>query len=804
MKRLAALAAGCALICAQPSIAAPFTVDHLLALEQLGPVTVDPSQRWAVIQTFGAWDTAPRFDLDDFSRYGVGKVRVFDLRAGAEQRLELPAGAGYVAGPVSPDGRRMALCRLVGRDWELGVVDLASGTPIWLGVTPELAVWGRTIVWRNDATLLAAVRDPTAPANGLASAWRAHERLTEQWAASARGEPAFTQLGSGRYRSLRAKPKPGAVLAFDLSGKAPVARPQTLARGEILDLELAPGARHAAVIVAGEDLQPLDAAASTNGTASRRRRLLLIDLATGASHEPCPDCDLISRFLAWSPDGRALLIFARDTPGAWESGAYRLVEASDGKVETLKPQEPVAFDTAGDNAPVARGGWLDGAPILRLRAAPGARADLYQLRGGRAVNLTAALPQAPSVEAASAHEWLLTAGGQVWSLKASGLRPTGRASAALVRLTPAPEGERAAFAPPTIGEMGLRRGDEKASALSSWPGRPLASPPTSTVLAAAAPRRRAALAIAKDEHGTQNVLLLKPDGAEQRLVQVNTALQAVDFVSPTTVAHQGVDGESLTSWLYLPRGTAAKRPAPVVILPYPGESLPRPPASQAPPAARLVTNAQILAARGYAVLIPSLPYRQDREPMDGLADQMLAALDAAAVHHPIAADRAAIWGHSYGGYAAVAAATQTARFKAIIASAATTNLVSAYGRLGPAANVAPELGNWIVASTGWLETGQARMGVPPWRDPERYLRNSPLMFADRITAPVLMLYGDDDKDLSQPQGLFAALYRQNRDAVLVTYRGEGHVVSSPGNVRDQYDRIFSWLGETIGPGVAPP
>ena len=66
--------------------------------------------------------------------------------------------------------------------------------------------------------------------------------------------------------------------------------------------------------------------------------------------------------------------------------------------------------------------------------------------------------------------------------------------------------------------------------------------------------------------------------------------------------------------------------------------------------------------------------------------------------------------------------------------------------------------------------------------------------------PVLLIHGDLDKDLSQPQGLFAALYRQNKDAVLVTYRGEGHIIQGPANVRDEYDRVFGFLDRHLRPG----
>ena len=80
-------------------------------------------------------------------------------------------------------------------------------------------------------------------------------------------------------------------------------------------------------------------------------------------------------------------------------------------------------------------------------------------------------------------------------------------------------------------------------------------------------------------------------------------------------------------------------------------------------------------------------------------------------------------------------------------------------------------GQW---SAGWTETLQGGMGGPPWADPARYIRNSPLMAAGRITTPLLLI--DGDQDIGQPtqSGLmFSALYRQNKDALLATYWGRG-------------------------------
>jgi dipeptidyl aminopeptidase/acylaminoacyl peptidase len=81
----------------------------------------------------------------------------------------------------------------------------------------------------------------------------------------------------------------------------------------------------------------------------------------------------------------------------------------------------------------------------------------------------------------------------------------------------------------------------------------------------------------------------------------------------------------------------------------------------------------------------------------------------------------------------------------------------------------------------------------------RYASNSPVLLADRIQAPVLLIQGDQDPiPLSQGEEMFSALYRQGKDAEEVTYWGEGHIISSPGNVRDLYARAFGFLATRFG------
>jgi len=162
--------------------------------------------------------------------------------------------------------------------------------------------------------------------------------------------------------------------------------------------------------------------------------------------------------------------------------------------------------------------------------------------------------------------------------------------------------------------------------------------------------------------------------------------------------------------------------------------------------------------------------------------------------------RLAILGHSYGGYTTMAAITQTSRFRAAVALSGISNMMTNWEYQPAVQRPVPEEGlrfNW---STGYTESSQGGMGVPPWTDPARYVRNSPVFFADRVTTPLLLMHGDQDVvQLAGSEAMFSALFRQSKDAELVTYWGEGHGIMSPGNVRDMYGRIFDFLDARLRP-----
>jgi len=775
----------------------PYSVDDLLALESLGPAAIAPDGRWAVLQTYDRWDAQARFDLDSWGRLGLGRVTRIDLVQGdALPRPAFPqaAGVGYTAGPLSPSGQRLAVLRLQGRALELGVATLETGAITWLGVSPPLDVWGRTVAWRTEDELIAIDQAPDTPGSGLGLGWLVQDRTTRAWAQAAAGRYSGVVLGSGAYRDARPQASPSALLRIDLRDGAVT----VLARGAFVDLEIAPRGGHVAALAEAEDLIP-DPGPLSTGTPFRRRALTLVDLTTLETRAPCPACDLDARLLAWSASGQSLLVHDRGLAGVRPAAYWRIPARGAAEALDTPGLRPVLSATA-DHGLAASGTWLGETPLIPAQPLSGpSRTSWWRLErdgpralppctaGGemRLVGVSGPSPLMACGEAvfAVSPDGALTpiATGRVQRLTGRTVRLAAapRPAQDLAVITPGPAGRRLA---PLLGGGAVTLGADEVPLALSVQGQ-------------------AAVTQTTDDQGVQSVWLVRAGQARRRLLTLNSGLAGVTVSRPAPIRHVGPDGQALTSWLYPPTGPLppSHRAPPLVVIPYPGETHARPPAGQAPGSLRFSANAQVIAARGYAVLVPSLPYPAQGEPMDGLADQILQVVDAAAAQAAIDPQRVAIWGHSYGGYTALAAATQSRRFSAIIASASASNLLSYYGRIGPLAAAAPEVGLPIAPSAGWFETGQGRMGAPPWVDPQRYLRNSPIVRADRITAPVLLIHGDLDKDLSQPQGLFAALYRQNKDAVLVTYRGEGHIVQGPANVRDEYDRVFDFLDRHLRP-----
>lgn len=790
-RRAAAIALACLVAAAPPALATtrPYAVEDLLELRTLGPAMIDPSQRWLVVGTTAPWSQAPRYDLDWATFEALGELTVVDLEAPGSPRPLLPTepGVGYIAGPFSPSGAKMVVFRLRGHSREIGVVVVATGAVRWLGLEVEPAPWGRSVQWRDDESVVAIVRPPGAASRGIGYGWQVQARLEALWARAARGEAAVTALGAGRYATINPRLQGERLVAVAVSTGA--VRP--LVEGEIVDLEIAPGGRTAAIVVEGEPIAVTATDTVTPSTSWRRRRLRLVDLASGDVRDPFARADLLPTSLVWSPSGRRLLAFARADGADWASGSLREI-AVDGAVKDLAGSGVAPkLTTARDGQVSVRAGFV------------GERAAIFGAPTGGGTDVTEAwrgLDGLPLPVSRSVRLEVSDRDGAVFSGPEGVVRL--KASGGLQRLA-LPGSRLQRPAEPSVGVRPLVTpilGGQFCCALVSATdlrvgGKTFALKPDETVLAYA-PTKGMVVVEQRASSGVSTVAL-RTSAGDRLLLTLNPALAQVDRPVIQAIGHRGPQGETLTSWLFRPADAPPDKRLPVIIVPYLGSIYPAPPAMTQPQHPQFSASIQAMVGQGYAVIAPSLPLSAQSEPGASLAQSMLDIVDKAAATGGVDPNRVAIWGQSFGGYAALLAGVQSERFSAVIASAPVSDLASFWAAVPPQVSLIAEPGLPVGALAGWAETGQGRMLGPPWQDPERWRRNSPLWSAQRVKAPVLLIQGDIDADPTQSAMMFQALARQNKDVLWLTYHGEGHVVIGPGNLRDLYSRAFAFLADSF-------
>lgn len=799
---LAALAATLALVPASV-FAHPFTLNDYFGLEAVGQVAISPDERRLVFERQGPIRSAPSFEHDYFNRMLRSELFLAETPSGEVRRL-LPAaeGAGHLIGSWSPEGSRLLVYRLQGRRFSAGVVDPERGEAVWLDGTPELAGWGRAAAWLGEGGLLLLQR-PDGDPPFLLSAWEAGDRLTRQWASTAEGrEPSRTRIGSGAFQDLTPAPAALQLVRFDLK----TGRSASLAEGAFYDMEASPDGRFVALAAFGETLPVDPAVPFLQGQYPQRRVLTIVDLQTGDTWSPDPDADLAPGLLAWSPAGGRLLVWTRRTGEDWSDARLEVIDPSARTRQGLDLGDwrPTVIQSPL-RTPMAAADWLGDTPVVWAHRT-GERNDWIRVDPDGPVPLTSDLA-APSANLAAidAAHLVMKSGQDLWRIGADGAavwlgETTPQAFSAFGHLVS--EGQRFQYnhAPRRDWILAAKEGVWSRVRIRTGErfGPPL--PPEGRVSAAS--EGVAARTVTDDRARTTLVL-----GYNAVLIRTNAHLGEVEFAVRHEVRHPTPAGGQTSSWLYTPAVPGAE-PPPLIVIPYPGAALRGPDSSAEPGSEDIAANVQLMTAAGFAVLVPSLPrshYPED--PSADLAREILVIVDAAGTVAPFDAQKIALWGHSFGGHAVLSAAVESPRFSAVVALNGAYELISAWGEFSPNASVLPERGLSIRSRAGWVETGQGRMGAPPWAATDRYLRNSPALAADRITAPMLLIHGDRDFiNPGQAEAVFSALYRQNKDAVLLTYRGEGHILASPANIADMYGFAFAWLRTVLDrePGRTRP
>jgi dipeptidyl aminopeptidase/acylaminoacyl peptidase len=249
------------------------------------------------------------------------------------------------------------------------------------------------------------------------------------------------------------------------------------------------------------------------------------------------------------------------------------------------------------------------------------------------------------------------------------------------------------------------------------------------------------------------------------------------------IDYKNAQGERLQGALYYPAGYESGKRYPMIVQIYEIESNQL--HNWTAPSERATYNPAVWTQNGYFVLRPDIVF-QPRAPGISALDCVTAAVKKVLASGMIDAKHVGLVGHSWGGYETTFILTQSDLFAAGVAGGPLTNLASSYGEIywnsgGP--------------ETNHVEVGQERMEVPLYEDPQAYLRNSAVYFANKLAAPLLLSVGDKDgaSDWHQDIELYNSARRAGKNCVMLVYEGENHSVAQKANQLDYHRRINAWF-----------
>ncbi len=189
-----------------------------------------------------------------------------------------------------------------------------------------------------------------------------------------------------------------------------------------------------------------------------------------------------------------------------------------------------------------------------------------------------------------------------------------------------------------------------------------------------------------------------------------------------------------------------------------------------------IINPSEYCSNGYVVFIPDILYNEGT-PGEDAYDCIISGTNHIVSKGFINKERMGLQGQSWGGYQTAYLVTQTNMYRAAMAGAPVSNMTSAYGGI-----------RWGTGQsrTFQYEKGQSRLGVTLWEDRERYIKNSPLFFADKVNTPLLIMHNDRDGAVPWYQGIeyFNALRRLDKPVWMLNYNDDDHNLTRRANQKD--------------------
>jgi len=182
-------------------------------------------------------------------------------------------------------------------------------------------------------------------------------------------------------------------------------------------------------------------------------------------------------------------------------------------------------------------------------------------------------------------------------------------------------------------------------------------------------------------------------------------------------------------------------------------------------------NIPYYVSNGYLVFCPDIDYTLG-DPMESALNTILTAAKYMSTKQYVNSKKMGIQGCSWGAIQTNYIVTHSDIFAAACSASGLSNWISSYNSM--------TIGGSNMQ--GMYENGQFRVGKTLWEDRATYIKNSAVLHADKITAPLLLMHtkGDEICPLTNIAELFSSLHRLGKKSWMLIYDGNHGLHSKEG------------------------
>lgn len=260
---------------------------------------------------------------------------------------------------------------------------------------------------------------------------------------------------------------------------------------------------------------------------------------------------------------------------------------------------------------------------------------------------------------------------------------------------------------------------------------------------------------------------------------VMTGLAEEDLVSPDVITYKSFDGMEIEALLFRAKEHLAN--GYTIFWPHGGP--------QAAERKQFRAMFQYMIAQGYHIFCPnfrgstgygsSFVKLVEQDWGEGPRKDCLAGMDWLFDQGISSCEKLFVMGGSYGGYMTLLLAGRNPEyFKAAIDIVGVSNLFTFY-------NSVPE--HWKPLMERWLGD--------PERDRDRFIKDSPVTYLDKMVKPMLIIQGANDPRVVKKESdqIVEALRAKGRDVEYLVFEDEGHGITKRDNEKIGYARMVEFL-----------